>query len=99
MTNPFRYGGIVSKGAFCNRRQELADLARTIETKEWLPSIRRRFLKSDKTISDELILSVCDLTGGQCSHGRQGLRRRLHPAQQTALGIRRPTGRQDASGA
>ena len=35
-----------------------------IETKEWLPFIRRRFLKSDKAISDELILSVCDLTGG-----------------------------------
>lgn len=35
-----------------------------IEAKRWLSFIRKRFLKSDKTIGDELILSVCDLTGG-----------------------------------
>ena len=36
----------------------------TIETRHWIPFIRRRFLKSDKVISDELIHSVCQLTGG-----------------------------------
>jgi uncharacterized protein len=32
MTNPFQYGGIVEGAAFCNRRQELADLAKAIES-------------------------------------------------------------------
>ncbi len=36
----------------------------TIETKHWIPFVRRRFLKFDKVISDELIRSVCQLTGG-----------------------------------
>jgi hypothetical protein len=35
-----------------------------IAAKHWLPFIRKRFRKSDKTIGDELIFSVCDLTGG-----------------------------------
>lgn len=36
----------------------------TIETRYWIPFIRRRFHKSDKVVSDELIRSVCQVTGG-----------------------------------
>ncbi len=31
MTNPFRYGGVVEREAFCNRKQELDDLLRAAE--------------------------------------------------------------------
>ncbi|MCK4304903.1 MAG: ATP-binding protein [Candidatus Eisenbacteria sp.] len=31
MTNPFKYGGIVGRDAFCNRTQEMRDLRRAIE--------------------------------------------------------------------
>jgi len=37
---------------------------RPIETKHWLPFIRKRFLKSERDITNELIESVCRLTGG-----------------------------------
>jgi len=31
VTNPFRYGGVVERGSFCNRKQEIADLLRAAE--------------------------------------------------------------------
>jgi hypothetical protein len=34
--NPFEYGGVVSGDAFCNRKQELADLRRAMENAEKL---------------------------------------------------------------
>jgi AAA+ ATPase superfamily predicted ATPase len=34
MINPFQYGGVVGKGAFCNRRKELVDLKRAMENGE-----------------------------------------------------------------
>ncbi len=34
MRNPFRYGGVVEDEAFCNRKQELADLLRAVENAE-----------------------------------------------------------------
>ncbi len=36
MTNPFRYGGVVGRGSFCNRKQELSDLVRAAENGERL---------------------------------------------------------------
>ncbi|MGH8100291.1 MAG: ATP-binding protein, partial [Chthoniobacterales bacterium] len=36
MKNPFEYGGVVSGQAFCNRKQELADLLRAMENAEKL---------------------------------------------------------------
>ena len=36
MRNPFRYGGVVEDEAFCNRKQELADLLRAMENGEKL---------------------------------------------------------------
>jgi len=43
MTNPFQYGGIVEGAAFCNRKQELADLTAAMESsaKLFLYSERR----------------------------------------------------------
>jgi len=34
MINPFQYGGVVGKDAFCNRKKELADLTRAMENGE-----------------------------------------------------------------
>jgi hypothetical protein len=36
LNNPFQYGGIVEGGAFCNRKQELADLRAAMESGEKL---------------------------------------------------------------
>jgi uncharacterized protein len=36
MRNPFQYGGVVEGAAFCNRKQELADLTAAIENSEKL---------------------------------------------------------------
>jgi hypothetical protein len=36
MLNPFHYGGVVGEEAFCNRKQELADLRRAMENGERL---------------------------------------------------------------
>lgn len=36
MINPFQYGGVVDKDAFCNRKTELADLTRAMENGERL---------------------------------------------------------------
>jgi len=36
MKNPFQYGGIVERAAFCNRKRELADLIAAIENSEKL---------------------------------------------------------------
>jgi len=44
MTNPFRYGGVVGEEAFCNRKQELADLLRAMENDE------RLFLYSERRL-------------------------------------------------
>jgi len=47
MPNPFRYGGIVSRESFCNRKQELSDLLRAAENGERLfLSAERRFGKT-----------------------------------------------------
>jgi len=42
MINPFRYGGVVGKDAFCNRKRELADLIRAMQNGE------RLFLYSER---------------------------------------------------
>jgi len=42
--NPFRYGGVVGEEAFCNRKQELADLLRAMENDE------RLFLYSERRL-------------------------------------------------
>ncbi len=44
MTNPFRYGGVVGERAFCDRKQELADLLRAMENGE------RLFLYSERRL-------------------------------------------------
>ncbi len=44
MTNPFRYGGVVDKTSFCNRRQELHDLLRAALNGE------RFFLHSERRL-------------------------------------------------
>lgn len=44
MSNPFQYGGIVGKEAFCNRKEELKDLRRAIENRE------RLFLYSERRL-------------------------------------------------
>lgn len=44
MTNPFKYGGVVGRGAFCNRKQELKDLIRAMENGQ------RLFLYSERRI-------------------------------------------------
>ena len=31
MNSPFEYGGIVSRGSFCNRKNELKELRRSVE--------------------------------------------------------------------
>lgn len=36
MTNPFEYGGVVGEEAFCNRKQEVADLLRAMQNSEKL---------------------------------------------------------------
>jgi uncharacterized protein len=43
MSNPFKYGGVVGKASFCNRKQELADLSRAMENGDrlFLYSARR----------------------------------------------------------
>ena len=44
MINPFQYGGVVGKDAFCNRKKELADLVRAMENGE------RLFVYSERRI-------------------------------------------------
>ena len=44
MSNPFKYGGVVGKAAFCNRKQELADLSRAMENGD------RLFLYSERRL-------------------------------------------------
>jgi hypothetical protein len=34
MANPFKYGGIVGKDAFCNRKQEMSDIRRAMENSQ-----------------------------------------------------------------
>jgi hypothetical protein len=42
MKNPFQYGGVVSGDAFCNRKQELEDLLKAMESGEKLFVYRLR---------------------------------------------------------
>ncbi len=42
MVNPFKYGGIVGNGSFCNREKELADLKKMMENGD------RLFLYSER---------------------------------------------------
>ena len=44
MINPFQYGGVVGKDAFCNRKKELADLVKAMENGE------RLFVYSERRI-------------------------------------------------
>jgi len=34
--NPFRYGGVVEKGEFCNRKQELHQVSVKVMTVGWM---------------------------------------------------------------
>jgi len=69
MTNPFRYAGVVGKGAFCNRRQELHDLVRTMENgQQMILYSERRFGKTslvklalDKLPQDKYLAIYADL--------------------------------------
>jgi len=44
MTNPFRYGGVVGRESFCNRKQELSDLLRAAESGD------RLFLSAERRL-------------------------------------------------
>ena len=44
MINPFQYGGVVGKDAFCNRQKELADLVKAMKNSE------RLFVYSERRI-------------------------------------------------
>ena len=52
MTNPFRYGGVVSADAFCNRRSELSDLRRAIDNSE------RMFLYSERRLGKTSLIQL-----------------------------------------
>lgn len=52
MINPFQYGGIVGKEAFCNRKRELADLVRAIENGE------RVFIYSERRVGKTSLIRL-----------------------------------------
>lgn len=52
MSNPFKYGGVVGKAAFCNRKQELADLARAMENGD------RLFLYSERRLGKTSLVKL-----------------------------------------
>ena len=52
MVNPFKYGGIVSKEAFCNRKKELADLHRVMENGD------RLFLYSERRLGKTSLVKL-----------------------------------------
>ncbi len=51
-TNPFRYGGVVEESAFCNRKQELADLLRAAINSEKL------FLYSERRLGKTSLIRL-----------------------------------------
>ena len=52
MVNPFKYGGIVGKEAFCNRKKELADLYRAMENGD------RLFLYSERRLGKTSLVKL-----------------------------------------
>ncbi len=52
MSNPFKYGGIVSKGSFCNRKKELSDLSRAMENGD------RLFLYSERRLGKTSLVKL-----------------------------------------
>jgi len=50
MINPFRYGGVVERDAFCNRTTELRDLLRAMQQDE------RVFVYSDRRLGRTLLV-------------------------------------------
>lgn len=52
MSNPFKYGGVVGKTAFCNRKQELADLSRAMENGD------RLFLYSERRLGKTSLVKL-----------------------------------------
>ncbi len=52
MSNPFKYGGIVNKGSFCNRKQELKDLSRAMENGD------RLFLYSERRLGKTSLVKL-----------------------------------------
>ncbi len=53
MANPFKYGGVVGKGAFCNRKQEVTSAAASISPERWCST------RSDRcTVQEPTTLSV-----------------------------------------
>jgi len=52
MINPFKYGGIVGKDAFCNRKKELADLYRVMENGD------RLFLYSERRLGKTSLVKL-----------------------------------------
>ena len=52
MPNPFKYGGIVGKASFCNRKQELTDLTRAMENGD------RLFLYSERRLGKTSLVKL-----------------------------------------
>jgi len=52
MSNPFKYGGIVTKGSFCNRKKELTDLSRAMENGD------RLFLYSERRLGKTSLVKL-----------------------------------------
>ena len=52
MSNPFKYGGIVSKGSFCNRKKELSDLSHAMENGD------RLFLYSERRLGKTSLVKL-----------------------------------------
>jgi hypothetical protein len=87
MKNPFQYGGVVSGDAFCNRKQELEDLLKAMESGEKLfVYSERRFGKTslvrfalDKLPKKQFASAYVDLwpTDGAFSPARHLRRDRL----------------------
>jgi len=61
MINPFQYGGVVGKDAFCNRKKELADIIKAMENGE------RLFVFSERRVGKTSLirLALSKLTKGQ----------------------------------
>lgn len=52
MSNPFKYGGVVGKGSFCNRKKELSDLSRAMENGD------RLFLYSERRLGKTSLVKL-----------------------------------------
>ena len=66
MRNPFEYGGVVDRGAFCNREREKADLRRAIENREKLFVFAERRL--GKTSLVQQVLGELPSKGYVCAY-------------------------------